>query len=81
MKKTQIASLLLSLLLILLSPSFHYPVSGARLHYVVRIPIHSRGSTPSSSSCGSGIYHVAGATEILCRHPKTPKNPYVHVKN
>ncbi|CAH8257182.1 unnamed protein product [Arabidopsis lyrata] len=72
MKKTQLASLLLSLLLMLLFLSFHDPVSGARVHYVVHIPVHSSGSAPPSSSCGSGIYHVAGATERLCRHPKKP---------
>ncbi|CAL9239542.1 unnamed protein product [Arabidopsis halleri] len=66
MKKTQLASLLLMLLFL----SLHDPVSGARVHYVVRIPI--RSSAPPSSSCGSGIYHVAGATERLCRHPKKP---------
>ncbi|CAD5316450.1 unnamed protein product [Arabidopsis thaliana] len=71
-KKTKLASLLPSLLLIFLSLSFNVPVSGTRLHYVVRIPVHSSGSTPPSSSCGSGIYHVAGATERLCRHPKKP---------
>jgi len=47
---------------------FYLPI----LMYQVRIPVHSSRSTPPSSSCGSGIYHVAGATERLCRHPKKP---------
>ncbi|XP_019101106.1 PREDICTED: uncharacterized protein LOC109133031 [Camelina sativa] len=68
MKKTQIASLLPSLLLILLSLSFHDPVKAARLHHYVRVHI----DTPPSPSCGTEIYHVAGTTEEPCRHPENP---------
>ncbi|XP_019100922.1 PREDICTED: uncharacterized protein LOC109132916 [Camelina sativa] len=70
-KETQ-TSRLLSLLIMLLCLSFHVRVTEARFRHIVRISTSPSRSTPPSKPCGSGIYHVDGATEASCRRPARP---------